>query len=107
MSDSPIERINQTSGQLRGGFIPRRSIFTVIAISVEAVWIVDNFDEPRPAGAHLTVTNDAEGVCEELAMHYDGRKIYYRDTDGNWDELQHLRGKFTGFAPARDKGVAL
>lgn len=45
----------------------------------------------------VTVTNDAEAVVEEVHKLHPGKRIVYRDTDGDWDELRHTEGKFTGF----------
>ncbi len=45
-----------------------------------------------------SVTNDAEQVTAEVAHNFPGRRIFYRDSEGQWDELIHDRGKFTGFA---------
>ena len=62
------------------------------------VWISDH------DGA-LSVTNDAEAVVAEVLEKYPGHRIFYRDTDGNWDELVHAEGRFTGFAPAREMAL--
>lgn len=48
-----------------------------------------------------TVTNDAANVCRELHAQYADYRIIYRDTEGNWDELLHDKGKHTGFRSAR------
>ncbi len=72
----------------------REARYHVIKSTFEAVWIVD--DE-----GVLSVTNDAERVVAELFRTWGARRIFYRDTDGDWDELQHEGAKFTGFAPAR------
>jgi len=72
----------------------REAKYQIVKSTFEAVWITD--DE-----GVLSVTNDAERVVSELVLRCGDRRIYYRDTDRNWDELQHQGGKFTGFAPAR------
>lgn len=59
------------------------------------VYIVD-LDGP------LSVTNDAEYVVRTLDNMYHNFRIIYQDTMGNWDELKHDNGVFTGFAPARN-----
>jgi hypothetical protein len=46
----------------------------------------------------VSVTNDAEAVVEEVHKYYPGKRIVYRDSHGDWDELMHAAGKFTGFA---------
>jgi hypothetical protein len=66
--------------------------FEVTKVTDDIVWIRDTC-----RGA--SVTNDAERVCDELAILYGNRRIFYRDTMGNWDELVHdEHGKFLGFA---------
>jgi hypothetical protein len=52
-----------------------------------------------PWTIHLTVTNDAERVVEELMPLLAGRKLYYIDSEGDMDELVIKDGKFAGFAP--------
>lgn len=78
-----------------------RATYDVVEVSAErrALWLVD-LDGPR------SVTNDAERVCEELSHLYPGSRLFYRDTDGNWDELVHDAGRFLRFAPARFAGHA-
>lgn len=60
----------------------------------EAVFLVDN-DGP------LSVTNDAERVVAEVLAAHPGRRIFYRDSMGSWDELKHNGEAFTGFAPPK------
>jgi hypothetical protein len=50
----------------------------------------------------VSVTNDAEAVVRFVNARYPGHRIFYRDTMGNWDELVHANGIFTGFAPGTD-----
>lgn len=64
------------------------------------VWIVD---EDRGG---CSVTNDAENVVVALQNRFPGYRVIYRDSIGNWDELCHDAGRFTGFAPARDLAPA-
>ncbi|EPQ9442548.1 hypothetical protein ACVEDE_024570 (plasmid) [Enterobacter hormaechei] len=49
-----------------------------------------------------SVTNDADAVIAWLAANLEGgigkRKVYYRDTDGRFDELKVNAGAFAGFA---------
>lgn len=52
------------------------------------------------------VTNDADAVIAWLAANLEGgigkRKVYYRDTDGRFDELKVNAGAFAGFAPCSE-----
>lgn len=55
-----------------------------------------------PWDKHLTVTNDIEHVLKQLQVKHDlnERELYYHDSEGNYDQIVHLKGKFAGFAPA-------
>lgn len=62
-----------------------------------------------PWNQHLTITNDAEFVVGEFAESLtcggpDGqpRRLFYYDSEGEFSELTHAAGRFTGFAPARE-----
>lgn len=65
------------------------------------VWIVDRANE----FSCISVTNDAEEVCERVHAVWPHHRIFYRDTDGRWDELVHLGGKFERFAPADEHAI--
>lgn len=53
----------------------------------------------------LSITNAAEQVCAEAAVEdEDGTSIaayrlFYKDSEGNWDELVHDKGRFIAFLP--------
>lgn len=51
-----------------------------------------------PWDRHLTVTNDAERVVDELCVALNGRKLIYYDSDGELATLRVIDGKFAGFA---------
>ena len=44
-----------------------------------------------------SVTNDAENVVAELNKIYPNYRIFYQDSMGDWDELDHKNGVFKGF----------
>ena len=67
-----------------------RASFTVVYENKEAVFIVDD-------NHGLSITNDAEAVCRKLLTSKGNKRIIYRDTDGQWDELWHNSFIFTGF----------
>ena len=51
-----------------------------------------------PWDIHLSVTNDAENVVEDLAIRLKGRRLFYIDSEGDKDELKvDHSGKFIGF----------
>ena len=72
----------------RSSFSVARCVFTD-----NLLFIID-----RDEGG-MSVTNDAEAVCAHCHELYPGRRIIYRDTEGEWSELVHENGKFTGYAP--------
>jgi hypothetical protein len=57
---------------------------------------------------HITVTHDAAFVLSELAAEYgiDRRRVFYMDSDGQIDEIEHHGARFIGFKPGH-KGVEL
>jgi hypothetical protein len=56
-----------------------------------------------PWDQHMTITNAAEEVVQELAPRLDGRRLYYYDSSGSLDELVVRDNKFTDFAPGGPK----
>ena len=66
--------------------------FTTVRTNDEIVFIVDN-------DGRMSVTNDAEAVVAYVNDWNPGKRIVYRDTTGQWDELKHTNGRFDGFAP--------
>lgn len=69
-----------------------RSNFSIYRIEDDAVFIVDN-------DIGMSVTNDAENVVEHLLNIYPNKRIFYRDTEGDWSELVHNNKEFVRFAP--------
>jgi len=79
----------------------RRALFSRQGATFEVVKVTDDIVWIRDLDRECSITNDAERVCDELAIEYGERRIIYRDTDGSWDELVHEHGRFLAFAPAR------
>jgi len=53
-----------------------------------------------PWDKHKTVTNDIDRVLNELYRQgklVNGRRLFYRDSEGNQDEVLHKDGFFEGF----------
>lgn len=73
------------------------SRYAVCLTTPAFVFIID-----RNESGTLSVTNDAERVCKALAAEFGDRRIIYRDTSGDWDELVHANGVFVGFRAARE-----
>lgn len=44
-----------------------------------------------------SITNSAEDVVAELYRMYGDIRIIYRDSQGDWAELEHHEGIFLGF----------
>jgi hypothetical protein len=74
----------------------KRSNYSISRVTEDRVFIIDEND-----GA-LSVTNDAENVVRELNGAYPGKRIIYRDSMLQWDELIHRDGEFVDFAPYRE-----
>lgn len=76
------------------------SSYYVAEITDTRIIVVDRDEGGR------SVTNDAENVVRQLGDSIQGgvglRKIYYRDTDGRFDELVTEGGRFARFRPCTD-----
>ena len=73
----------------------KTSSFTITTTIPGAVFLVDN-------DIGMSVTNDAENVVKNINFNYPNSRIFYRDTERNWDELIHNDGiflRFAGIAP--------
>ncbi|HCL5581071.1 TPA: hypothetical protein N2N40_002499 [Citrobacter freundii] len=72
-----------------------KSTFSVPVKNEEFIILVD-LDEG------MSVTNDAENVIRWLDENLDGglgqRKVYYRDTSGEYDELVHENVNFKNYS---------
>lgn len=71
-----------------------QGIFKIATFTDTLVLILDQ-DGSR------SVTNDAQGVIDRLAVELGGlglRRVFYRDTMGRFDELKVDQGRFIGFA---------
>jgi hypothetical protein len=75
--------------------VGRPANFKVIFESENTVVIKDI----GPWDVHFTVTNDAEGVVKRLAPMLNGRRLFYYDSEGDYDEILVRDGKFRAFAP--------
>lgn len=73
-----------------------RSRWHYMADERTVIYVIDDFDEQNPT---VSVTNDADAVIQALAAIQDltGKRVFYRDTEGDWDELLHNNGVFNGF----------
>lgn len=74
-------------------------------MSLRASYTITHTDEHqviiRDDGVGMSVTNDAENVVEDMIRNgtlQDGQRLYYRDTEGQVDQLEHKNGVFTGFS---------
>jgi len=68
--------------------------FTIEKETPEYVFIIDTGHTNTK-----TVTNDAEAVVATLAREHalGDRRVFYRDSENQIDELLHTGGEFTGF----------
>lgn len=70
----------------------RRYSFTEIKVTPKEVFVVDD-NLPNT----ISVTNMAEEVVRLLFHNHGNKRFIAKDTNGNWDELLHEEGVFTGF----------
>jgi UDP-2,3-diacylglucosamine pyrophosphatase LpxH len=73
-----------------------RADYKIIKSNDDAVWIIDELVDGYEGDA-LSITNDAEEVIAELRPLYGNRRVFYRDTQGRWDELVHDETGFISF----------
>lgn len=59
----------------------KRSDYEIIKIEEDRIFIVD-----LDLG-NISVTNDAEKVYFEITKHFPGKRLIYKDTIENWDEI--------------------
>ena len=78
-----------------------KSKFNIIRSTEEYVYIID-----CETDGMKSVTNDAENVVSCLSEIYElgERRLIYRDSTGQIDEILHKNGRFSGFA-AGYKGI--
>lgn len=67
--------------------------FSTILVTQEIVFLADLDQGGR------SVTNDAEHVVQMTAKSHPDHRIVYRDSEGQWTEMQHERGRFLRFLP--------
>ena len=81
--------------------------FTVLQNTPEYIYIQDNATTGPPF--YMSVTNAAEDVIEELWKQgslSSQKRLFYKDTEGQIDELIHVNGVFKGFK-AGHEGIKL
>jgi len=78
------------------------SEFAIVNETPEYIFIVDTVRDKR------CVTHDAKAIVLYLSEHHDlkNRRLFYRDTLGNIDEILHEAHSFKGFAPGH-QGITL
>ena len=78
--------------------------FTIEHETPDYIFIFDS----GPWDQHRTITNDAEYVVETLAKDHalGNRRLIYKDSEGQIDELLHTAGRFTDFK-AGHEGINL
>jgi hypothetical protein len=70
--------------------------FTIHAVTFDKVFIID-------LDIGKSITNDAEAVVEIVNKAFPNRRIIYKDSCGQWDELVHAKGSFVGFQHYSDE----
>lgn len=75
------------------------AIWLVYGINDEKVVIVDLCNQFNSK----SVTNAAEDVVAHLYKLYGDREFYYFDTEGDYAQLKHNNGVFTGYGQITPK----
>lgn len=75
-------------------FFNRNARYRIVHEDDKAVFIVDD-------NGDLTITNDAENVCHKLLTGRKNKRIFYKDSCNNWDELVHNGFHFSYFGVIR------
>lgn len=70
----------------------RNYSYSLIRLEHDKITISDD-DLPNTR----SVTNSAEQVVAEIYRDYGDLRIVYRDSQGDWAELEHHEGIFLGF----------
>lgn len=78
--------------------------FDIVIVNDLSIILID-LDHGR------TVTNDAGRILAEVNLQVPGgigrRKVYYRDTNGRYDQLVASGEAFVGFAPCTEAQQAM
>lgn len=80
-----------------------RAGYELVGISGQGIIFIEDIGHTHT----LSVTNDAEAVVYELVNKYGDKRIIYKDSNGDWDELLHDGDQFTGYAPYRRPGFRI
>jgi hypothetical protein len=90
----PICRAACYDGRENELFVDIHAVFDVIKETPEFLFIKDVGHRD-----HITVTNDAKFVLQKLSEEYilDHRRVFYMDSMGQIDEIEHRGGRFIGF----------
>lgn len=72
-----------------------KAAFTIHTMTPEKVFLLDDCNT---AGT-MSVTNDAESVCDFCHKNYPGKRIIYKDSSGDWGELRYDSGQEVEFLP--------
>ena len=72
------------------------SDWDIVSVERDRVFVIDlNL-------GNLSVTNDAEAVWDRLQRLYPGRRLIYRDSLGDWDEIVMGKRARCSFIPYRE-----
>ncbi len=77
----------------------QRSDYEIVRVEQDRVFIVDLDLGNR------SVTNDADEVFEEIQKNFSKKRVIYRDSMGNWDEIYLEKssvGFFVDFKPYKE-----
>jgi hypothetical protein len=100
ISENIENKINELNKQIYGRFIKNNhAAFKIVAINHSLIFIHDLYDHNESVRQHKTITNDVEWVVVALCSLYpvNDRRLFYRDSEGQIDEIVHNGRLFLEF----------
>jgi hypothetical protein len=100
ISENRESMINELNIQIHGRFIKNNhAAFKIFAINHSLIFIHDLYDHNKSVRQHRTITNDVEWVVVALCSLYpiNDRRLFYRDSEGQIDEIVHNGRLFLEF----------
>lgn len=93
LTDTEIEdlRNQRVRAQIDGAIRHKAPRSTWSVLKTDPVIVIEDLDQG------MSVTNDAERVCQFLVAKHGNKPIFYYDTMGNFDELVHDNGEFRDY----------
>jgi hypothetical protein len=100
ISENIENNINELNKQIHQRFVKNNhAAFKIVTYNHSLVFIHDLYEHNESVRQHKTITNDAEWVVEALCSLYplNKRRLFYRDSEGQIDEIVHNGRRFIEF----------